>query len=189
MCNNYASHVPASQIADAFSETGFPLRFDGGVMPNIEPNDDIKIGDTAPVVTWDDGPLLTSMRWSWKSPQGRPVFNFRSDGRDFGSTTRCLIPASAFYEFTAAEPGQKRKTKWSFSLVGDTWFWIAGIVKDGAWAMLTTEPGPDVSPYHDRQVVVLPPPAVLDWLMLKSPATEILTPSSAGSLHVVKVFP
>lgn len=26
MCNNYASHVPASQIADAFSETGFPLR-------------------------------------------------------------------------------------------------------------------------------------------------------------------
>ena len=45
MCNNYASHVPASQIADAFSETGFALRFDGGMIPNIEPNDDIKIGE------------------------------------------------------------------------------------------------------------------------------------------------
>ena len=73
--------------------------------------------------------------------------------------------------------------------MGDSWFWIAGIVKDGAWAMLTTEPGPDVSPYHDRQIVVLPPAAGLDWLTLKSPATEILTPSSAGSLHVAKVFP
>lgn len=189
MCNNYASHVPASQIADAFSQTAFPLRFDGGAIPNIEPNDDIKIGDTASILTWDEGPLLTSMRWSWRSPQGRPVFNFRSDGREFGNTNRCLIPASAFYEFTDAEPGQKRKTKWSFSMVGDSWFWIAGIVKDDAWAMLTTEPGPDVSPYHDRQIVVLPPPAGLDWLTLKGPATEILTPSSAGSLHVVKIFP
>jgi len=189
VCNNYASHVPASQIADAFSETGFPLRFDGGVIPNIEPNDDIKIGDTAPIVTWDEGPLLTSMRWSWRSPQGRPVFNFRSDGREFGNTTRCLIPASAFYEFTDAEPGQKRKTKWSFSMTGEAWFWIAGIVKNGAWAMLTTEPGPDVSPYHDRQIVALPPPAGLDWLRLSRPGVELLKPSPSGSLKAMKVFP
>jgi len=189
VCNNYASHVPASQIADAFSETGFPLRFDGGVVPNIEPNDDIKIGDTTPVVTWDDGPLLTSMRWSWRSPQGRPVFNFRNDGRDFSSTNRCLIPASAFYEFTEAEPGQKRKTKWSFTMTENAWFWIAGIVKDGAWAMLTTEPGPDVSPYHGRQVVVVPPLAGLDWLRFSRPAAEMLRPPHRGSLEPVKLFP
>lgn len=189
MCNNYASHIPASQIADAFSQTAFPLRFDGGAIPNIEPNDDIKIGDTALIVTWDEGPLLTSTRWSWRSPQGRPVFNFRSDGRDFSNTKRCLIPASAFYEFTDAEPGQKRKTKWSFSMTGVSWFWIAGIVKDGAWAMLTTEPGPDVSPYHDRQIVVLPRPAGLNWLELSRPAVEMLKSSPSGLLHVVKVFP
>lgn len=136
-----------------------------------------------------ESPLLTSMRWSWRSPQGRTVFNFRSDGRDFNNTTRCLIPASAFCEVTDAEPGQKRKTKWSFSMTGETWFWIAGIVKDGAWVMLTTEPGPDVSSYHDRQIVVLPPSAGLDWLTLNSPAAEMLKPSHAGSLQVVQVFP
>ena len=189
MCNNYASHVPASQIADAFSQTALPLRFDAGAIPNIEPNDDIKIGDTASIVRWDEGPLLTSMRWSWRSPQGRPVFNFRSDGRDFSNTNRCLIPASAFYEFTDAELGQKQKTKWSFSMTDEPWFWIAGIVKGGAWAMLTTEPGPDVSPYHDRQIVVLPPPVGLEWLRLSRPGVELLKPSEADSLHSTKAFP
>lgn len=55
--------------------------------------------------------------------------------------------------------------------------------------MLTTEPGPDVSPYHYRQIVVLPPPAGLDWLRLSRPAVEMLKPSSAGSLQAGKVFP
>lgn len=189
MCNNYASHVPASQIADAFSETGFPLRFDGGMVPNIEPNDDIKIGDTAPIVTWDEGPLLTLMRWSWRSPQGRPVFNFRSDGREFGNTSRCLIPASAFYEFTDAELGQKRKTKWAFTMADMSWFWIAGIIKDGAWAMLTTEPGSDISPFHDRQIILLRPDVGMDWLNLTKPQADLFSPTPTGVLNVRKVFP
>jgi hypothetical protein len=43
---------------------------------------------------------------------------------------------------------------------------IAGIWKEGkgdkppAFAMLTTEPGEDIEPYHNRQIVVLPPQ---DW--------------------------
>lgn len=64
-----------------------------------------------------------------------------------------------------------------------------GSVTEGAWAMLTTEPGPDVSPYHDRQIVVRPPPAGLDWLKLIRPAVEMMKPSPGGSLEVVKVFP
>ncbi|MFN3627291.1 MAG: SOS response-associated peptidase family protein [Parvibaculum sp.] len=189
MCNNYASKVPANRIADAFSATGFPLRFDGGVIPNLEPRDDIRIGDAAPIVTWDDGPILKQMKWAWKSLQGRPVFNFRSDGRSFANSTRCLIPADGFYEFTDAEPGQKRKTKWSFTMIGEEWFWIAGIVKDGAWAMLTTEPGPDIAPYHDRQIVVLDQARGADWLNLVHPEDELLKPSAAGALTVEKVFP
>ena len=55
MCNNPASHVPANVIAEAFSETGFPQRFERGTLPNLEPRDHIKIGDTAPVVTRSEG--------------------------------------------------------------------------------------------------------------------------------------
>ena len=190
MCNNYASHVPAKMIAEAFSETGFPLRFDGGAIPNLEPRDDIRIGDTAPIVTRaEGGPQLRQMTWAWKSPQGRPVFNFRSDGRSFAGSDRCLIPADAFYEFTDAEPGQKRKTKWRFTMRDQPWFWIAGLVKNDAWAMLTTEPGPDIAPYHDRQVVLLPPGAGVHWLKLSAAEDLILQPSPAGALAVEKVFP
>lgn len=189
MCNNYASHIPANKIAEAFSDTTLPLQFDDGAIPNLEPRDDIRIGDTAPVVIWNDGLMLKQMKWAWKSPQGRPVFNFRSDGRSFENSSRCLIPADAFYEFTDAEPGQKRKTKWSFKVVGEEWFWIAGIVKNGAWAMLTTEPGPDIAPYHDRQIVVLDQARGADWLNLQRSPGGLLVPSAAGSLTVEKVFP
>jgi hypothetical protein len=33
-------------------------------------------------------------------PGGAPGFNFRSEGRHFADSNRCLIPASAFFEFT-----------------------------------------------------------------------------------------
>lgn len=69
------------------------------------------------------------------------MFNFRSDGQNLENSARCLIPTDAFYKFTDAEPGLKRKTKWAFIMTRRDWLWIAGIVKDGAWAILTTEPG------------------------------------------------
>jgi putative SOS response-associated peptidase YedK len=191
MCNNYASHVPANRITEAFEGAGTRLRFEGGAVPNLEPRDDIRIGDTAPVVTWDgEGPVLRTMTWAWRSPQGRPVFNFRSDGRSFVNSARCLIPADAFYEFTDPEPGQKRKTKWRFTVRDQDWFWIAGIVREAAWAMLTTEPGPDVAPYHDRQIVLgrLDGPA-LDWLSSGLPVEGFLAPAPPGLLRVEKVFP
>lgn len=190
MCNNYASHVPAQALADAFSETGFPLRFEGGAVPNLEPRDDIRIGDTAPIVIpAQDGPSLIQAPWAWKAPNGRPVFNFKSDGRSFAHSDRCLIPADAFYEFTAPEPGQKRKTKWRFTMTGEPWFWVAGLVKDGAWAMLTTAPGADIAPFHDRQIVLLRRAQALEWLDLTRPEADLLAPAPAGSLAVEKVFP
>src|SRR5690606_39694223 len=112
----------------------------------------------------------------------KPVFNFRSDGRSFAGSRRVLIPADGFYEFTTpTDPKQKRKDRWLFTLAGETWFWIAGIVRDGAFTMLTTEPGPDVKPYHDRQVVVIPPREALAWLDLTRPEKELLRPLPAGT--------
>lgn len=189
MCNNFASRVSADQIAAALDHLGCPLRFGESAIPNIEPRDDIRIGDPAAIVTWSDGPVLQMAQWAWKGPQGRPVFNFRSEGRDFADSTRCLVPADAFYEFTDAELGQKRKTKWRFTMTGADWFWIAGFVKDGAWAMLTVEPGPDIAPYHDRQIVVLDQARGIGWLDLGRPQDELLRPSAAGSLNAEKAFP
>lgn len=187
MCNNYRLQVPANQLAAPFRDASPPLTFPGG-LPNLEATD-YRIGDRAPIVTLGaDGPQLIMTPWAWKGPTGKPVFNFRSDGRSFAQSTRCLIPADGFYEFTEPKVAGK-KTKWLFTMTGQPWFWIAGIVKDGAFTMLTTQPGPDVAPYHDRQIVVLPPGAGVHWLALSAAEDLILSPCPAGGLTVQKVYP
>jgi putative SOS response-associated peptidase YedK len=189
MCNTYRFRPFADQPFEELRQIGIPLEFPQG-RPNIEPREEIRIGDTAPVVTGTtSGAALKMTKWAWTSPQGRPVFNFRSDGRSFASSQRCAIPADGFYEFTDALPGQKRKTKWLFTLVGSPTFWIAGVIRVGAFAMLTTEPGPDIAPYHDRQIVLLESGQAMAWLNLTKPESELLKPLPAGRLAVERAFP
>src|SRR3546814_8614408 len=124
-------------------------------------------------------------QWAWIDHRGKPVFKFRSDNRSFASSDRRLIPSDGFYEFTVpANPKQRLKDKWLFTLVGEPWFWIAGIVKDGCFTMLTTAPGEDVKPYHDRQVVVLPRRQGIEWLDLTRPEAELLRPLPVRSLGI-----
>ena len=53
-----------------------------------------------------------------------------------------------------------------------------------AFTLLTTEPGPDVAPIHNRQMVVLDRPDWLAWLDLSRPESELLRPLPARSLAV-----
>ncbi|MEY3842176.1 MAG: SOS response-associated peptidase family protein [bacterium] len=189
MCNTYRFRPLTGQPFEEIRQTGISLEFPQG-RPNIEPRDDIRIGDSAPVVTrTKDAVEVRMMTWAWKSPQGRPVFNFRSDERSFANSLRCAIPADGFYEFTDALAGQKRKTRWLFTMVEAPAFWIAGVIRDGAFSMLTTTPGPDVAPYHDRQIVLLEPGRAMEWLDLTRPEAELLRPLPAGRLAVERVFP
>jgi putative SOS response-associated peptidase YedK len=189
MCNTYRFRPLTGQPFEEIRQTGISLEFPQG-RPNIEPRDDIRIGDSAPVVTrTKDAVEVRMMTWAWKSSQGRPVFNFRSDERSFANSLRCAIPADGFYEFTDALAGQKRKTRWLFTMVEAPAFWIAGVIRDGAFSMLTTTPGPDVAPYHDRQIVLLEPGRAMEWLDLTRPEAELLRPLPAGRLAVERVFP
>jgi putative SOS response-associated peptidase YedK len=87
------------------------------------------------------------------------------------------------------DPKKKRKDKWLFTKVGEPWFCIAGVGRSHpsvgeAFTMLTMEPGPDIAPYHDRQIAIL---NRQDWaarLDPTVPAKEILKPLPAGSLLV-----
>jgi putative SOS response-associated peptidase YedK len=55
--------------------------------------------------------------------------------------------------------------------------------------MLTTEPGDDVKPFHNRQVVVLRPENWLAWLHLTKPEAELLRPLPPGPLAQETVRP
>ncbi|MEN5229739.1 SOS response-associated peptidase [Brevundimonas naejangsanensis] len=189
MCNEYQLILPFDDVIAAFNRTGDKLVFPGG-MPNFGPMASIRIGNRAPVIQIGaEGAEAVMAPWAWKGPGGRPVFNFRSDWRSFEGSHRCLIPADGFFEFTDPEPGQKRKTKWRFTLADQRLFWIAGLIKDGAFTMLTTEPGADIAAYHDRQIVLLRTEDGAAWLRLQRPQTELLRALPAGSLDVEKVFP
>jgi len=195
MCNEQRRHVALGEISDAFSDLRIPLRFPEG-LPNLAPLDSIRITDPNAIVRpAADAPHeaeLVVRRWSWPGPGGKPVYNYRSEGREF-TRGRCLIVADGFYEFTApADPAKKRKDKWLFRLRGADWFAIAGLWRTDpkvgeAYTMLTTAPGPDVAPYHDRQVVVLRPGDFGRWLDPAEPAGPLLAPLPAGSLEVTQV--
>ncbi|WP_442678293.1 SOS response-associated peptidase family protein [Sphingomonas sp. ASY06-1R] len=201
MCNEAARRISLNQLREDWSELKIPLRFPEG-LPNMAPLDSIKITDPSVIIrAAADAPGeadAVTRRWSWPAPTGKPVYNYRSDNREFRSG-RCLIPIDGFYEFTDApvadgEAPKKRapKSKWEFRMKGLDWFCVAGLWRTDpkvgeAWTMLTTEPGPDIAPYHDRQIVLLGPQDYGRWLDPAVPARELCRPLSEGTLEVKQV--
>lgn len=193
MCNLYTQSKSIDEVARLFRELELPLNFPEGI-PNLQPRN-IAITDPGPIVRAAGEPGqydLVVRRWSWPGPSGKPVYNFRSEGREF-SSGRCLIVADGFYEFTApADPKQKRKDRWLFTGRDEPLLGIAGLVRDvpglgEAFTMLTTGPGPDVAPYHNRQVAVLPSADWRAWLGHSRPAPEVLRVLPAASLDVRQI--
>ena len=190
MCNLYRLEKAPDAVRQMFADVGMPISFPDRV-PNFQPRD-VRITEQAPIVRFSvetNAAELVERRWSWPGPSGKPVYNFRSDNREF-SSGRCLIVADGFYEYTApTDPKQKRKDRWLFAPAGDEPFAIAGLVRTDpgvgeAFTMLTTEPGPDVRPYHHRQVAVLHQRHWREWLDHGAPAAELLRPCEAGTLKV-----
>lgn len=214
MCNEYARRTTPEQLRAGWGVTDAKLLFPEGAS-NMPELDSIRITDMSLILRTSSQEAgaaeAVTRRWSWSGAHGKPVYNFRSDGREFENKSgsgRCLIPADGFYEYTdapdetgpgdlfgavAAKPAKKQpKAKWLFSIPGLDWFGIAGLWRTDpavgeAFTMLTCEPGPDIAPYHDRQIVLLTPPDYLRWLSGEAPAADLCRPLPAGTLAVKRV--
>jgi putative SOS response-associated peptidase YedK len=191
MCNDYGNRIPYSAYVEVLGLIGLPVMAPEAA-PNLEPRDDIWPTEPAPILRrLGDGVELAQLRWGFAParPKAGPVINFRSEGRRF-ATGRCLVPASHFYEFTGA---RSPKAKWKFTKADEDWFCFAGLWRPGtadapeAFTLLTTAPGPDVAPIHDRQMVVLERADWKAWLDLTRPEVELLRPLPARSLRVERV--
>ena len=204
MCNEVARRIALGQLREDWSELKVPLVFPEG-LPNLGEQDSIRITDTALILrAHPEGVSGTMRRWSWPGQGGRPVYNYRAEGRAFpnaGSSGRCLIPVDAFFEFTdppAGSPKRTKKTKWRFAAApagpltigaAAPWFCVAGFWRTDAavgeaFTLLTAEPGTDVAPYHHRQIVLPPPDAWAGWLDGSLAAADVLRPSPGGALQV-----
>ena len=224
MCNEFARRISLDQLRTGWGAADMTLLFPEG-MSNMPALPSIRITDPAVIIraapSGASGAEVVTRRWSWRGPNGKPVYNFRSDGREFtnGVTSgRCLIPADGFYEFTddtdealgapvpfaleaqgadaaagkRSNAKKRPKSKWEFRVRGLDWFCVAGLWRTDAegaeaWTMFTTAPGPDIAPYHDRQIVVLTPPDYARWLDGSAPAAELCRPLPAGTLEVQRV--
>ena len=132
---------------------------------------------------------LVERRWSWPAPGGKPVFNMRSDGREFSQATAawCWPMASTSSRRRPTRSRSARTAGCFRPPQGD--FAIAGLVRNDpdvgeAFTLLTVPPGPDIAPYHNRQIALLDPPHWRAWLDGSAKIVEMLSPSVAGSLAI-----
>ena len=206
MCNRYANRVSYRGYVDELSDTRLPLVVPSPEhAPNLEPRDNIRPTDRGHVLLPVEGGLeLREMRWGlipwfhqkpikeWKvlttNARSETIATIASYKSAFAHR-RCLIPVSAFYEWT----GEKTpKTKWQFTLPGAEWFCFAGIwdraeTADGtieSYALTTLPPDPAFEKYHDRAPLILERDDYAAWLDSPASATALFTAPKKLPLHV-----
>jgi putative SOS response-associated peptidase YedK len=150
MCNDYEQHIAWKAYCKMMQELelGIPTQQTEVDLPQ---SDDIRINELGPVMRAAGNVIeLVSMNFSFPParPGGGPIFNFKSEGRHFDKSQRCLIPASAFFEFTGTK---YPKAKHRFTLADAPFMAIAGIWRDVA-------PGKPSDVVDEIRDNVTPPP-------------------------------
>jgi putative SOS response-associated peptidase YedK len=134
----------------------------------------------------DDGPKPINARAETvaTSPAFRAAFKRR----------RCVIPASAFYEWQKIE-GEKRKQPFAIVPADAEVFSMAGVWE--SWgdeletcAIITTTPNAVMKPIHDRMPAILTRDEVDRWMddgTAPADAHSLLNPFDAGSMRAYQV--
>ncbi len=203
MCGRYVVAYDPATLVEGFSlirAPVFPRRW------NVAPQSDV------PVVheTREGERVATLMRWGlvprWaRDPSAGPqLHNARAEGlfdrpsfRQAARRRRCLLPASAFYEWQATSSG---KQPWAVAPVGEPFFAMAGLFE--AWrppgaddatpwllscCVVTTAANALMAPIHDRMPVLLPRSQWSAWLdrRQQEPAAvaAMLAPPDAAAMR------
>lgn len=171
MCNLYRLTTTTEALRTLFNAMEGP-------SPRLASEADFYPDRPAPViVSTATGRALATMTWGVPPPPGvaRPVINIRNLESPFwrpllGGSHRCLVPASAFAEWsTAPDPATGRKRRHWFALRSTPLFAFAGLFSPGAdgprFAFLTCLPNATVASIHPKAMPVLLTGAAFDhWL-------------------------
>jgi putative SOS response-associated peptidase YedK len=194
MCNLYTvtTNVEAlTQLVQTFNRPNLPLL--GEIYPRYE----------APIIRpTAQGNELTMMAWGVPLPMGegrkpKLVTNVRNTASPFWRSMmanpdrRCLVPATAFSEWTdSPDPATGWKTCMWFEVPDAELFCFAGIwrptVEGERFAFLTTEPNRVVAPIHAKAMpVILKPADYQRWLSADfETACSLQQPLDDGALRL-----
>lgn len=149
---------------------------------SIKTSGEIYPTDLAPVLAMSRAmnPRPFAMGWGYMLPDGKPVFNARSETaaqkpmfRDGMRQRRCAVPATGYFEWEHTAS----RTKYAIS-PGAGLFFMAGIyrLEGGAphFSILTRQSAEQIAFIHSRMPVILPGELVRDWLNPKYDADELL---------------
>jgi len=199
MCGRYASFLPPDFIARLFGTTN-PL-------PNLRPTWNMAPSMGAPVVrrhpesgerhldalTWGLVPSFTKDLKAARKPINARAETVASSGmfRMALARRRCLVPASAFYEWRSTPGG---KVPHAIARVDDEMLAFAGIwegwhAPEGdvlrSFAIITTQANAQMSALHTRMPVILEP---ADWPLWLGEAEgdppALLRPAPEGILRI-----
>ena len=158
----------SSDVSDGSDSRG---DFDGANYYAVRGDDDLAL--STPQLTW-------GVTAPWKP--GQLVFNTRIEtalrdcernGGMWGSAiadARCVVASAGFFEPHATErevsatSGKLIKRSYMFGIPGGQPLLMGGLVRDGRFTVVTTQPNASVSPVHNRMPLVLSPDEARQWL-------------------------
>jgi putative SOS response-associated peptidase YedK len=169
-------------------------------VPEFAPSMDVRPTDANPIVRLNrarDGHECALARWglvpAWAEDLtfGTRCINARAESIDTArafrsafEARRCLVPASAFYEWSGPK-GQR--VKWRIVLKDEPLFALAGLWewwKDRAgdapsvhsYTIITTDANAALAHIHDRMPVIVPPAHYARWLDARQDVRDLLVP-------------
>jgi putative SOS response-associated peptidase YedK len=138
----------------------------------VKPNYNVAPTQTMPVFTvGKDAVQLEFLQWGIVRQVGpdlkKQIINTRSDKafehfwNKIVTRERCLVPATSFFEWHTTTAGKK---PYVIKPKDNEPFMFAGIVHDGTYSIMTTEPNREMRHIHNRMPVILHPEDYDKWL-------------------------
>jgi putative SOS response-associated peptidase YedK len=131
------------------------------------------------------GVALDIIKWGWPKPGSkRPILWLQSEHRRDPPETRGIVPIERFVEYRG---DRAPKEKFEFWPAINEPMGMGVIIRGDRWAHLTTAPGPEVAPVHDRQPALV---RLTDWGRFVTQAAwpaDLMAPTPEGTLKALQV--
>lgn len=163
---------------------------------------DIYPSENTPIIVHDKDRTLKSAKWGFPLiEKNKLVINARSESianksmfKDAFNSSRCIIPASLFYEWKAE--GDKKKVKHEVYLKGKNSLSLGGICKftlnaqgekELSFVIITTESNKHMKNLHPRMPLIIENNSINHWLDKNTPKTTIEEIIKSNVNHGLKI--